>query len=186
MTKFKNPVIGTKIAEYKISTFKQTWWNFRNFIENTLPFPVIFIMILYFVDYPPFDSKWINWIIIIVLSLIIVAGLIQISDKTTAKISGRKFPLYLQNNGIEIRNVFIPFKHPYSSQSAFVFGQNGVTGFKLDSDILYITTESKNHLLKIYGKLNENEIPFKIEPEYLEYKQELLDYLNSQINKYTE
>ena len=182
MTKFKNPAIGTKIAQYKISTFKQTWWNFRNFIENTLTFIVIGAMILYFIN-NPIDPKWINWIIIIVLSVLIVSGLIQISDKTTAKISGSKFPLYLQNDGVEIRNVLIPFKHPYSSQSAFVFGQNGVTGFKLDNDTLYIKTESKNPYLKIYGKLNENEIPFKIEPEYLEYTQELLDYLNSQINK---
>jgi uncharacterized membrane protein len=70
---------------------------------------------------------------------------------------------FMNKRGVEIDNEFLPFAY------------DCITSFKIDGDFLILKYEGENsrwkHSLRI--------LKFKIEPEYLSYKRELLDFLNS-------
>jgi uncharacterized membrane protein len=70
---------------------------------------------------------------------------------------------FMNKRGVEIDNEFLPFAY------------DCITSCKIDGDFLILKYEGENsrwkHSLRI--------LKFKIEPEYLSYKRELLDFLNS-------
>jgi hypothetical protein len=203
MTKFIKPSIGSKIAEFNITYYKQLSWDFSLLLKNfnhglIIGFRLSLMLILpvalgVFLIIDPFNPNWLNWTVVGLLtiwSLLVIISMIlnwinpetKPSDITILE-SGRKFSLFLVRNGIEINSTFIPFKTINNSIST---DNQGIVGFKLDGNTLYIQTKDNNHYLLLYRMKYENEIPFTLEAQYLEQKQELLDYLNSQINKYEE
>ncbi len=70
---------------------------------------------------------------------------------------------FMNKRGVEIDNEFLPFAY------------DCITSFKIDGDFLILKYEGENSRWKDSLRI----LKFKIEPEYLSYKRELLDFLNS-------
>ncbi len=184
MKNFIEPIQGTKIAEFKVSWFKNQGYEF--FRYGFRPFynlgPVILGIFLgiKFIKHS-FDPIWLSWLLAIVLFLLAAFWfyatiLLSIIHKNydvrkTKIIDGRIFSLFVVKGGVEINNEFIPYK------SWFI---EGIESFKLDGDFLIIRTLGEP-FISINYCLNENEIKFKIDSKYLNCKEELLNYLNNQI-----
>ena len=101
------------------------------------------------------------------------------SDRRKTKhLTGKTFSLFVVKEGIEINSEFIPYKVKY----AFAFS-DGVDSFKIDGDFLIVKTNVKDPFIVIYRTLTENQIKFKIDSKYQDCKEELLSYLNNQIDK---
>jgi hypothetical protein len=98
------------------------------------------------------------------------------TDRKTIKIFEKKLSWFLVDNGVEINEIFIPFKDTdYSSNN---FSRDGIVSFKLDGEYLLIKTDGKQ-FINYHHELNENKIKFKIESKYHFCKEELLSYLNN-------
>jgi hypothetical protein len=151
MTKFKNPAIGTKIAEYRISTLKRLYWiimsPFKWIIDR---YPVFIIAFFTGIIWREVETDWIKWIIVIPLSIFILffvfidlyAGVVS---NTHEIYKGKTFRLFLVENGLEIENYFISYNQYLISKET-----KYINGFKLDGDTLFIQTNGgkKIHFLK--------------------------------------
>ena len=91
---------------------------------------------------------------------------------------GKLFSLFVVKEGIEINSEFIPYK----VKNTYGFS-DGVDSFKLEGDFLIVKTNVEDPFIQIGRTLNENEIKFKIDSKYIYCKDELLSYLNNQIEK---
>lgn len=194
MKKFIEPQHGTKIAEFKLNWFKQFIYSW---IYETLYFIAqIFFRIGLLIILPinfgiefmndPFNPLWLSWTIGIILCLIgsfFVYIQIRISyetafDRKTKQLTGKLFSLFAVKEGIEINSEFIPYK----VKNTYGFS-DGVDSFKIEGDFLIVKTNVEDPFIQIYRTLNENEIKFKIDSKYIYCKDELLSYLNNQIDK---
>jgi hypothetical protein len=194
MKNFIEPQHGTKIAEFKLSWFKQFiygWINEPVYIIAQIIFR-IGLLILFPLKYGikfmniPFNPLWLSWTIGIILCLIAVAlaffqiwyGWVSRDDRKTKQLTGKLFSLFVVKEGIEINSEFIPYK----VKNTYGFS-DGVDSFKLEGDFLIVKTNVEDPFIQISRTLNENEIKFKIDSKYIYCKDELLSYLNNQIEK---
>ncbi len=188
MKNFIKPIPGTKIAEYRISWFQnQKNEFFRYFLFGfvwKLGPPILGIFMLLKSYKNPFSPEWLCWLVSI---LILLFGLFwfyvqfifktdETDERRTKIIEGRTFSLFIVNNGIEINNEFIPFLNVFLNVS----DEGGIENFKIDGDFLIVKTKGKP-FISINYVLVENEIKFKIDAKYISCKEELLNYLNKQI-----
>ena len=189
MNNFIPPVKGTKIGELNPSWFKRlyySWfsevfapvfnivWRWGILVALPISIGVKFIK-------APFNPEWISWLVAIILCIVgVFFAFAQIyvfftdNSRKTVNISDKKISLFLVNNGVEINELFIPFKDTNN------YNYDGIVSFKLDGDYLMIKTEGENYILAYY-ELNENQMKFKIESKYAFCKDELLYYLNNLI-----
>ncbi len=191
MNNFIPPVKGTKLGEFEPTWLKRLYYYWiadafglviniiwRWGVLVALPVGIGFRLMK-----DPFNPEWASWIVAIILCLIgVFFGIFQVYDffndtsRKTIKISEKKLSLFLVDNGVEINEIFIPFKDTdYSSKN---FSIHGIVSFKLDGEYLLIKTVGKPFILYYY-ELNENNIKFKIESKYHFCKEELLSYLNN-------
>jgi hypothetical protein len=196
MKNFIEPIQGTKIAEFKLSWFK-------HFIYEWLMVPIYILFavsvisllsIVYEEIKDPMNPLWLSWTIRVIICLciggyailtIIGFWLDTKIERKTKNLTGKVFSLFLVKEGIEINNEFIPYK--VKSQCGMMYS-DGVDSFKIDGNFLIVKTYSlyDDPFIKIYGtktKLTENQIKFKIDSKYQDCKEELLSYLNNQIDK---
>ena len=194
MKTFIEPQQGTKIAEFKLSWFKQfiySWINEPLFITAQIIFRIGLLILLplkYGISFinDPFNPLWLSWTIGITLCLIAGAlAFFQIwyvletqDDRKTKQLTGKLFSLFVVKEGIEINSEFIPYK----VKNTYGFS-DGVDSFKIEGDFLIVKTNVEDPFIQIGRALNENEIKFKIDSKYIYYKDELLSYLNNQIDK---
>jgi hypothetical protein len=192
MKNFIEPINGTKIAEFKLSWFKQFiygWVHESLYFIGQIIFRIgllIFLPIKYGIAFmnDPFNPLWLSWTIGIILFLIGGAlAFLQIKlildsthDRKTKQLTGKLFSLFAVKEGIEINSEFIPYK----VKNTYGFS-DGVDSFKIEGDFLIVKTNVEDPFILISRTLNENEIKFKIDSKYLNFKEELLSYLNNQI-----
>lgn len=194
MKNFIEPINGTKIAEFKLSWFKQYiygWINEPVYIISQIIFRIgllILFPLLYGIKFVniPFNPLWLSWTIGITLCLIAGAlaffqiwyGWVSRDNRKTKQLTGKLFSLFVVKEGIEINSEFIPYK----VKNTYGFSY-GVDSFKLEGDFLIVKTNVVDPFIQISRTLNENEIKFKIDSKYIYCKDELLSYLNNQIDK---
>jgi hypothetical protein len=182
MKNFIEPINGTKIAEYKMSWFK----HFIVSSEETIYFLARFALIIAFIYsgiskmINPTNPIWLSWTMAIIFCILPILYIWYKIDSDKYSIAQnlrcKSFSLFVVKDGIEINSRFIPFKR--ESILGYHFAPM-IDLFKIDGDFLLIKTR-KAHI-SIYGGKNENEIKFKIDPKYLDCKDELLTYLNNQV-----
>ena len=193
MKNFIEPQHGTKIAEFKLPWFKQFiygWINEPVYIIGQLIFRIGLLILLplkYGISFVnnPFNPLWLSWTIGIILCIVgCFLAFIQIydffhsSDRKTKQLTGKLFSLFAVKEGIEINSEFIPYK----VKNTYGFS-DGVDSFKIEGDFLIVKTNVEDPFIQISRTLNENEIKFKIDSKYIYCKDELLSYLNNQIDK---
>jgi hypothetical protein len=192
MKNFIEPIQGTKIAEFKLSWFKHFTYKWiyeplEILNDYILPFFVLFLILYQGVDFinEPFNPLWLSRTIGIILCIfpiglvfLIIKDWLKNDDRKTKHLTGKTFSLFVVKEGIEINSEFMPYKAKY----AFAFS-DGVDSFKIDGDFLIVKTNVKDPFIVIYRTLTENQIKFKIDSKYQDCKEELLSYLNNQIDK---
>jgi hypothetical protein len=184
MKNFIEPQHGTKIAEYKMSWFK----HFIVSAEEKIYFLARLALIIAFIYsgiskmINPTNPIWLSWtmaIILCVLPILYIWYKIDSDKYSRAEpLRCKSYSIFVVKDGIEINNRFIPFKEESDFRKGYFHSM--IESFKIDSDFLLIKTRTQ--FISIYGK-SENEIKFKIDPKYLDCKDELLSYLNNQIEK---
>ena len=193
MSNFAPPQIGSKLGELKLSFIDRIMARFskeaNSFLKLSCYLIIVFGPIILGYDFinDPFNPEWTSiglGIFFCLLGAFLGWGLVMHSINSdhlrkTIEIDVRKsYSLFLVKNGIEIGDDQIPFL-----QNTYSFSEKeGVESFKVDGDYLLIKTIGKAYL-EIVGKSNENGMKFKIEPKYLDHKEELLAYLNSLIEE---
>ena len=193
MSKFMPPQIGSKLGELKLSLIDRIRAYFakaaNEFARITLVVGIVFVPMIYGYDLitDPFNLEWASISLGIFLCLLGAYFGYLFGDyflnryglRRIIEIDVRKsYSLFLVKSGIEIGDYHIPF-----IQNTYSFSEKeGIESFKVDGDYLLIKTIGKAYL-EIVGKSNENGMKFKIEPKYLDHKEELLAYLNSLIEE---
>ena len=196
MKNFIEPIQGTKIAEFKLSwfqhfTYKWIYEPLEILLNFLLPFVVLSAILFKGVDFmnEPFNPLWLSRTIGIIMCIFttwcvfsIIKDWLKNDDRKTKHLTGKTFSLFVVKEGIEINNEFIPYK--VKSQSGTrTWYSDGVDSFKIDGDFLIVKTNVEDPFIKIYRTLTENQIKFKIDSKYQDCKEELLSYLNNQIDK---
>lgn len=196
MNTFTPPGLGAKLGEYKPEWHKRIYyWWISEIFGPILKFywrwvfwvsaPIVTGFLLLF---NLNNTEWL-WASLTGGILLILFGgwmiYLQISAlseknniRATKKIGGKSLSLYLVKNGVEINDDFIPFAN--NNMFSPEFNPSGIVLFKLDGAFLSLKTESnQTPYLRFRDMISENEMKFKIEPNYLDHKNELLSHLNS-------
>ena len=182
MKNFIEPQHGTRIAEYKMSCFKHFIVSAGESMYFLSRGAIIIFWIYAGIDrmISPIKPIWLSWTEAIIFCVLPILYIWYKIDSTRGSrdltLRGKSFSIFIVKDGIEINNRFIPF----FEESIFRDGHFNaiIESFKIDGDFLLIKTGTA--FISIYGK-NENEIKFKIDSKYLNCKEELLSYLNNQI-----
>jgi hypothetical protein len=192
MNSFNPPINGTKIGELRFSLVYYMLLQlipFYTYLFVSACFSLIYLLLKqigtnYFNPLLwEWHDTWINQIAIIWF----VTGLLFFwffnSRPLGMQLHGRSFSLFFVKNevnfGLEINNYFIPFLDNTN--------YSGIYNFKINSEFLMFQTHRSDYPENFYSSkyfvrinwLEDEKLKFKLEPEYLPYKRELLTYLNT-------
>jgi hypothetical protein len=155
MNNFQPPIAGERIAEYKESLSK--------ILGLFIAAPLALFICLFFTDS---SENWIKFISYGAIAFLILFLLFRITHFEY------RHKLYLLEDGLSINDKKIPF---------YENGLKNIEFFRQDGDRIYFKCNKSIYNRAIEGSIDN--MGFLIDPRFQNHKQELLVFLNSQIQK---